>query len=250
MTAGESTKAALVTGCFGDIGKALVKAFSEAGYSVIGTDIRSGNDELADATIQLDLQRLVMDEDYRRDCIAAIRARIGERPFGALVNNAATQRTGRLQELSSDAWLETYAVNVLAPAVLTAELLPELTVAKGAVVNVSSVHAILTKPGFAAYASSKAALNGLTRSLAIECGPDVRVNAVQPEAVDTAMLRAGFSDMDKLAELDAYHPSGRIGLPAEVASVCVHLCSDQASFVTGAVVPIDGGIGGRLHDPV
>ena len=115
----------------------------------------------------------------------------------------------------------------------------------------SSVHATATKPGFIAYATSKTALVGLTRSLAVDLGPRVRVNCILPAATDTPMLRAGFEGNPQgLAELGAMHPIGRIATPEEVAHVAVFLASKDAAVITGAAFAIDGGIGGRLHDPV
>jgi NAD(P)-dependent dehydrogenase (short-subunit alcohol dehydrogenase family) len=130
-------------------------------------------------------------------------------------------------------------------------MLPDLEKARGSVVNISSVHATLTKPGFSAYATSKAALLGMTRALAVDLGPRVRVNCVTPAATDTPMLRAGFEgNPAELSALAAMHPSGRIATPEEIARVVLFLASDAASAITGAALAADGGIGGRLHDPV
>jgi NAD(P)-dependent dehydrogenase (short-subunit alcohol dehydrogenase family) len=100
------------------------------------------------------------------------------------------------------------------------------------------------------YATSKAALVTLTRSLAVELAPEVRVNAVNPAATDTSMLRAGFKDNSTgLQILGDYHPLKRIAQPEEIAKVSLFLASPQASFMTGAIVNVDGGISGCLHDP-
>jgi NAD(P)-dependent dehydrogenase (short-subunit alcohol dehydrogenase family) len=118
------------------------------------------------------------------------------------------------------------------------------------VVNIASVHAQLTKPGFAAYATSKSALVGLTRSLAVDLEGVVRVNCISPGATGTPMLVAGFEGREEaLSQLGQCHPLGRIAAPEEVARVAVFLASDDASFIDGAVLDVDGGIGARLHDP-
>ena len=117
--------------------------------------------------------------------------------------------------------------------------------------NVSSIHAFETKPHFVAYATSKGALLTLTRALAVELAPCVRVNAVIPSATDTGMLRAGFEgNPEGLAELGRYHPMGRIARPEEIAAVIAFLGSEAASFMTGSAISVDGGIGARLHDPI
>ncbi|RTZ60769.1 MAG: SDR family NAD(P)-dependent oxidoreductase, partial [Gammaproteobacteria bacterium] len=101
-----------------------------------------------------------------------------------------------------------------------------------------------------AYASSKAALVGLTRSMAVELGGRVRVNALCPAAIDTEMLRQGFADSQPgLQELSDYHPSKSIGDPAEVAKIVLCLADPDFRFLHGAVIGLDGGIAARLHDP-
>jgi NAD(P)-dependent dehydrogenase (short-subunit alcohol dehydrogenase family) len=171
--------------------------------------------------------------------------------LGVLVNNAAVQILGRAEELSAAAWETTLRVNVTAPFLLAQALLPQLEAGAGSVVNMSSIHAAATKPGFTAYATSKAALVGLTRAMAVDLGARVRVNAICPAAIATPMLLEGFKDdPGALAALAGMHPLGRIGTPEEVAHAAVFLASPAAAFVSGAVLGVDGGIGGRLHDPV
>jgi NAD(P)-dependent dehydrogenase (short-subunit alcohol dehydrogenase family) len=122
---------------------------------------------------------------------------------------------------------------------------------KGTVVNIGSIHAKLTKPAFISYATSKAALRGLTQSLAVYCGEDIRVNMVEPAAIATPILLEGFvGNPDALEGLENYHPVGRLGLPVEVAELVVYLVSDVSSFMTGSVIEFKGRIGSRLHDPV
>jgi NAD(P)-dependent dehydrogenase (short-subunit alcohol dehydrogenase family) len=119
------------------------------------------------------------------------------------------------------------------------------------VVNVASIHAEVTKAGFAAYSTTKGALVALTRALALELAPAVRVNAILPAATDTAMLRAGFAgNQDGFAALDACHPLGRIARPDEIAALAAFLGSSQSGFLTGEAIRVDGGIGAVLHDPV
>jgi NAD(P)-dependent dehydrogenase (short-subunit alcohol dehydrogenase family) len=129
-------------------------------------------------------------------------------------------------------------------------MLPLLEQAEGSVVNVGSVHEWSTKPGFVIYAASKAAIGGLTRSLAVDLGGRVRVNAVIPGAVDTPMLREGFVDRPEMIErLAECQPSERIAQPHEVAKAVVFLASESASAITGTSLRTDGGILVRLHEP-
>ena len=122
---------------------------------------------------------------------------------------------------------------------------------RGGVVNIGSIHARTTKPGFVSYATSKAALIGLTQALAVDLGSKgVRVNVVQPAATQTDMLMRGLDGHPEAYDrLAAYHPLERIADPGEIADAVMFLVSANASFITGAVLSVDGGIGVRLHDP-
>jgi NAD(P)-dependent dehydrogenase (short-subunit alcohol dehydrogenase family) len=142
-------------------------------------------------------------------------------------------------------------VNAIVPFMLTKSFLPELKQASGSVVNIGSVHAQATKPGFIAYTTSKAALHGLTRALAVDLGPGVRINTLAPAATATEMLKAGFEGNPVgYGALEKVHPAGRIAEPEEIARIALFLVSEDAEFITGATLFADGGILSRLHDPV
>jgi 3-oxoacyl-[acyl-carrier protein] reductase len=110
------------------------------------------------------------------------------------------------------------------------------------VVNVSSSLADRAIPGMAAYNASKAGLNHLTRCLALEWAPTVRVNAVMPAVVDTPIHTSRGMTSDDVAGLGAMHPLGRVGQPRDISSMIAYLLSDAASWMTGAIIPVDGGI--------
>lgn len=176
--------------------------------------------------------------------VAAVISRFGT--VHGLVNNAGLARFAPLETASDDDFADLLGTNVRAPAALIRAALPHLRAARGAVVNVSSVGGALAMPGRSFYGASKAALNSLTRSLARELAPDVRVNAVLPGPVDTPMwedmgLDAGSSAALR-SSLLAATPMGRFGLPAEVAGwVCALLDPDFSGWITGALIPVDGG---------
>jgi NAD(P)-dependent dehydrogenase (short-subunit alcohol dehydrogenase family) len=241
----------LITGASGGIGCALVKTFSETGYAVIATDIVAPQEDLPFTHfVASDLRRTVEDEVYAAATFADIRRCLNGRPLKAFISNAATQILGDVEHLSRLDWRKTMDINLLAPFFWTQAFLPELEAAKGCVINVSSIHARRTKAGFSAYATSKAALSGLTRSLAIELGGRVRVNAIEPAAIDTPMLRAGFEgDEDGFRRLESFHPSGCIGAPAQMGKLALMLVEAEFMFLNGTVIPFDGGIGARLYDP-
>jgi NAD(P)-dependent dehydrogenase (short-subunit alcohol dehydrogenase family) len=242
--------AVVVTGSSGGIGRALCDAFKTDGLYVIGIDKVVKGDR-SNVFLKIDLARLSSEPDYLRRSLRTIRSAIGKRPLHALVNNAAVQLVKRVEALNAADWYATLDVNLLAPFLLTKELLSLLERNAGSVVNIGSIHAKLTKPKFTSYASSKAALEGLTKSLAVELGGRIRVNAIAPAAVSTSMLRAGFTGKASLLrKLENNHPARRIARPEEIASAARYLASDQAGFITGSVMEVHGGIGARLHDPL
>lgn len=236
---------ALVTGALGGIGQAICAVLSAKGYTVIGTDSHEG---LCAAShfVVCDLR-----DFHAGHALAKAVRTVGTGHLELLVNNAAYQVVKPTGELTREDWDATMAINLTAPFLLTQAFLTELEAARGCVVNVASIHSSLTKPGFAAYATSKGGLVTLTRALAVDLGPrGIRVNAVLPAATETPMLRDGFrGNPEGFAQLAAMHPIGRIAQPEEIAEFIAFLGSPQAGFISGSALSIDGGIGGRLHDP-
>lgn len=243
-------RTALITGATGAIGRALVRVFKESGFRVIATDIVENPVDL-DCThyVPADLARYVQDDLYASDLNADLRRKLQGR-LDVLINNAAIQILGGVDSLTREDWRTTLDVNLLAPFQLAQTLLPELENTKGNIVNVSSVHARLTKRNFVAYATSKAALSGMTRAMSVDLGPRIRVNAIEPAAIETDMLMEGFKEKPVLyTDLRSYHPVNRIGLPEEVAQTALWLVSDAAEFIHGGCIRLDGGISNCLHDP-
>lgn len=246
-----ATEAVLITGAGGGIGTALCSAFRGAGYRVVATDseLRACD---CDAFVTLELATLVTDEARRASFQEAVRAGLAGAALRVIVNNAAVQTLGAAGEVPVSALRHSLDVNVCAPYALAACFLDSLAAHQGVVLNIGSVHAQLTKPGFLAYAVSKAALAGLTRSMALDLAPrGIRVNEIRPGATATPMLLAGFAnDPQALAGVAAMQPLGRLGEPAEIAAMAVFIASREARYVTGAALQVDGGIGARLHDPL
>ena len=242
----------VITGASGGIGQALCQRFLDNGYHVVATSQRARDLDTSNLEfIPAKLDSLTKDEDQLLDFKNKVIRAMSGNPFVALVNNAATQILGRTEDLTCDHLIESFRVNTLAPFALTKAFLGELESANGSVVNIGSVHASATKPEFAAYSTSKSALHGLTRALAVDLGGRIRVNTIAPAATRTPMLLAGFEGREKAFEnLERFHPIKRIAEPREVGDLAVFLCSDQAQFVTGATFVLDGGILSRLHDPV
>lgn len=249
----ESKKTILITGAAGGVGRATVKLFHERGFRVIGVDRQSvyakfpadGLFIQADISVPENLEKIIAQATQFSSTL------------DVLVNNAAFQVTKPLVETTVEEWDMVMASN-LRSVFLGAKLAYPLLKAEGggAIVNVSSVHAVATSANIAAYAASKGGLLALTRAMAIEFAKDnIRVNAVLPGAVDTPMLRAGFhrgrnneaSEESQLAALAAKTVNGRVALPEEIASVIFFLADPaQSSFITGQGLLADGGATCRL----
>ncbi|MFC3714806.1 SDR family NAD(P)-dependent oxidoreductase [Luteimonas soli] len=244
-------KAVLITGAAGGIGSALVRVFSDAGYGVIATDLAARPADLpCEHYFACDLRRTVEDESFASEVFSGMRKVLDGRPLAALINNAAIQLLGPADTLSREDWRATLDVNLLAPFLWAQAFLPELEAARGVVLNMSSIHARLTKPSFIAYATSKAALTGMTRAMAVELGARVRINAIEPAAIDTPMLRAGFAGNPSGFDLlKNFHPSRSIGSAEGLARLAVSIVRSEDIFTNGSIIPLDGGIGNQLHDP-
>lgn len=240
-------RTALVTGSAGGIGQALCRKFHGAGYRVVGVDIREPMAFVPGQSLRFDLTRLA--QDSAKVFFEEAAEWLGGR-LDALINNAGWQVVKPVEKLTAEDWRTALRVNLMAPFWLVQGFLAQLRAARGAVVNIASIHAEQTKPGFVAYAASKGALVALTRALAVELAPEVRVNALIPAATDTPMLRAGLSKRPgALKRLGDYHPLRRIADPEEVADAALFLASERSGFITGAALAVDGGISALLHDP-
>ena len=245
-------KTMIITGAAGGIGRATVTLFAEKGWRVIGVD----RNEFGPSFPQNGL--FIRSDISLPEEMQAIFEKVHgyTETLDALVNNAALQIAKPLVETTVEEWDAVMASN-LRSVFLGAKLAhPLLKVSGGAMVNVSSVHAIQTSMNISAYAASKGGLLALTRALAIEFAPDnIRVNAVLPGAVDTPMLRAGLgrghaghgdiqARLDNLAHKTV---NGRVGTPEEIAHAIYFLAdNEQSSFMTGQALVIDGGATARL----
>ncbi len=248
-----STRTVLITGASGGIGRATVHLFADSGWRVIGVDRAPFGEDFPETG--LFVQSDISIGENVESIFAQARAFTGT--LNALVNNAAVQVTKPILETSVQEWDAVLASN-LRSVFLGVKLAHPLLKAAGggAIVNMSSVHAVATSANIAAYAASKGGLLAFTRALAIEFAPDnIRVNAILPGAVDTPMLRAGMnrshvSGADIIARLDNLARktvNGRIGKPEEIAHAVYFLADEnQSSFMTGQALIVDGGATARL----
>ena len=244
--------AVLITGASGGIGKALCATFYDAGYKVIATSRSSkGIDTSKYSFISVSLEDLVLEDKVLNKFKKDVLNKLEGNRLTTIVNNAAVQILGGTSELTAKDFQHSFNVNTLAPFLLIQNFLPELEASNGSVLNIGTVHATATKPEFAAYATTKTAMHGLTRALAVDLGGRIRINTLAPAATATPMLLAGFEgNSEAYNQLKKVHPIGRIARPKEIGQMALFLCSNKAEFITGATFYVDGGILSRLHDPV
>jgi NAD(P)-dependent dehydrogenase (short-subunit alcohol dehydrogenase family) len=246
-----SGKVALVTGAGKGIGEASALAMARHGAAVAVVDV---DDESADS-----VARRIEEEGGRAVSIAAdvstaegaahiartVREALGG--LHILHNNAGIQRYGTVVTTDEQGWDEVLDVNLKSVYLVSHACVPLIQEAGGgSIINTSSVQAFASQASVAAYTVSKHGILGLTRSMAVDLAPTIRVNCVCPGSVDTPMLRdalAGAPDPDATwRAVRNMHLLRRVAKPEEVANVVVFLASEAASFITGAAIPVDGGL--------
>jgi NAD(P)-dependent dehydrogenase (short-subunit alcohol dehydrogenase family) len=213
----------LVTGAARGIGRAIAERYRTDGWEVI-----------APTRAELDLANSAAVDAYARG--------LAVRGIDAIVNNAGENRIASIVDLERAVWERILAINVTAPFLLLQQLAPAMAERGwGRIVNISSVYSIVSRPGRVAYSASKAALNGLTRTAALEYGNrGVLVNAVCPGFVETDMTHQNNTP-EQIAWLQSLVPLDRLATPAEIADFVHMLGSDRNSYVTGQSLAIDGG---------
>ena len=238
-------RTAIVTGASRGIGAAIARALDSAGARV--ALVARGRDALEAVAAGLTNEPVVLaadlaDPDVPARIVSEASERLGS--LDALVNNAAVAARAPTEELDAALVDRLYAVNVRAPLLLIAALVPGMVLrGSGVIISISSGSAVVGTPRRAAYAATKGAIDAATRSLAIELGPHgIRVNSVAPGVVDTEMWARNKAIPGVVEKIEALTPLRRWATPEDIADVVAFLASDAARFVTGETVCVDGGL--------
>lgn len=237
-------KTAIITGGARGMGAATAKLFVAEGANVVITDILEPE---GNATAKALGERALFvrhdvsqEADWEAVIAAALEAFAG---INILINNAGILQIGAIEQQKREAWDTILGVNLIGPAIGHRLVIPHMVAAGGgSIVNVSSTEGLEGKNGVGAYAASKWGLRGFSKVAAYELGPKgIRVNTIHPGPVNTKIANPMDAPAEVLNPLFTYYPLQRLGEPEEVARLNLFLASDDASFITGAEIAIDGG---------
>lgn len=238
---------AVVTGAGQGNGAAIAKGLAKAGAKLALADINEAAVHQTASEIEARGGRAfacgldVTDADAVETFTQQTREELG--PAKILVNNAGVIHRMPIDEADHpDAWAKTFAVNVDGTRLMARAYLSQLTETQGSIINLGSIMSVTTGPGLTAYAASKGAVAQFTKALANELGPrGVRVNALLPGVIATPMTQATRDNPEAISKFLMHTPMGRVGEPDELVGPVLFLASDAASYVTGALLPVDGG---------
>lgn len=243
-------KLAVITGATGGVGRAACHMFCREGASVIGVDI----DDDAGAALQSQLTAEGFAFEFRTVDVASehevaeLAADVGQgRTIDIVYNNAGVILGKPIVESTVEDWDRIHNVNSKSVFLMIRAFAPRMTNPGGAIVNTSSAGGAVALPNMAIYGAAKAGVIMLSKVAAVDLAPGIRVNALLPGVVDTPMPHnfvAGLPEAQQTAVLDGFraqHLTGRIGRPEEVAAAALFLASDEASFITGSAMYVDGG---------
>jgi NAD(P)-dependent dehydrogenase (short-subunit alcohol dehydrogenase family) len=244
------SKRALVTGASSGMGAETAKAMAGAGATVVAV---GRNEERLDGVLgeissaggkAFGIRRDLTEEGAPAAVVEEAAERLGG--LDILVNAVGIMEVGPFAEATIESLDRQYETNLRTPFAVTLAALPHLRSSKGAIIFFSSMAALASFPESTAYTATKGAIDAISRQLAVELAPDVRVNAIAPGEIDTPMNVELYAEHPEFIEyMEEFTPAGRLGYPNDVAPVAVFLASDAARFIYGVTLAVDGGVVAR-----
>ncbi|MEX0904249.1 MAG: glucose 1-dehydrogenase [Balneolaceae bacterium] len=242
----------IITGGAKGIGAGCVRLFAEKSHNITILDLDADNGKKLAENIGYSCRFVRCDVSNTDEVVKAVQKsinRFGE--ISVLVNNVGINPYGTVTETTDELWNRVMNINLKSHFICARECIPSmLRNGKGVIVNIASVQAFVTQNKVAAYTTSKTALLGLTRSIAVDYSPTIRSVAICPGTVDTPMLRTAIQESSNpeevLKECENMHLANRIADPDEIAELILFAASDKAGFITGQSIRIDGGLGIRV----
>jgi NAD(P)-dependent dehydrogenase (short-subunit alcohol dehydrogenase family) len=234
-------KVAIVTGGSTGIGKAIAAKYLEYGAEVVvaNRSAETGRETAADLGCEF-VQCDVAEYERVKSLVEAAVEEYGR--LDVLVNNAGIGRVGTVEDMSLGDWNDVMRINLNGVMHGTRAALPHLEESEGCIVNIASIYGLVGGPGATAYATAKGGIVNLTRSVAVDYAKqNVRVNSICPGFVETPMTDPAFGQEEFYEYVHGQTPMGRVAQPEEIAGLAMFLASDEASYITGANIPVDGG---------
>ncbi|MGP7817898.1 SDR family NAD(P)-dependent oxidoreductase [Niallia sp. 01092] len=253
-------KVAIVTGGSQGIGEGIARTFGKNGAKIVLADVNEElGAKLVDQLASEGIESIFVKTDVssEEDVIAVVKA--GVERFGGidlLINNAAINVRKSAVDTSLEEWQKVIGVNLTGAFLCSKYSIPEMEKrGGGAIVNIASWHAEKTITRLAAYAASKGGMTALTRQMALDCGPkNIRVNAVCPSTVKTPLLDLTFASLpdpeEAFKQTLEFQPFGRIGTVDDIANACLFMCSDEATYVSGQTLMVDGAAINKIARPL
>jgi meso-butanediol dehydrogenase/(S,S)-butanediol dehydrogenase/diacetyl reductase len=237
-------KTAIITGGGTGIGLACARLFTQEGARVAIFGRRQ--DRLNQAQKEIGDAVLAVQGDITKvqDTVRLVETSVKQLgKVDILINNAGIFGGGPTHEMEDDVWDQTFDINMRGVFQLTRKILPQMiTQGSGSIIHISSILGMRSIPGAVAYNTSKGALNQFSRSIAVEYGAQgIRSNSICPGMIETEMTEEMRQDTSMMEEFLKRYPLGRFGKPEEVAKACLFLASEESAFITGTILPVDGG---------